>query len=329
MVGGAGSGNPYRPGTGNPPPFFAGRDLEMALARRRLAELARGVPPAQGVLCYGPRGNGKTAFLHRVAEEARALGLRVEELPVDALGDRVRITLELRERSGHAGSRVTGVQPGPLGAATDPPLRSRNLFRLFAAWVDASPAPLVILLDEVQRVVPEVGGAYFDAVQHGMATTLPFVVFAAGTPDAPNRLRECATYLERAFERRRIGRLARAAAIAALAEPARAAGRPMSPGAQERLREASQDYPYFIQLLGSAAWEAAGGEPVISDAAARDGIEETRPQLLDFYGQRLVEAENHGLADTLLPLGGVVRGEGGGRRGCRSPECSGAAVAGG
>lgn len=146
------------------------------------------------------------------------------------------------------------------------------------------------------------GGAYFDAVQHGVATKLPFVVFAAGTPDAPNRLRECAPYLERAFERRRIGRLAREAAIAALAEPARAAGRPMSAGAQERLREASQDYPYFIQLLGSAAWEAAGGEPVISDAAARTGIEETRPQLLDFYGHRWVEAENHGLGDTLVPL---------------------------
>ena len=221
---------------------------------------------------------------------------------MDALGERDRITAELRERSGHAGSRVTGVQLGPLGASTDPALRTRNLFRLFSAWVESSPKPLVIILDEVQRIVPEVGGAFFDAVQHGVVTSLPFVVFAAGTPDSPGRLRECATFLERAFERRRIGRLRREASLEAFAIPAEMAGRPMSPGAQERLREASQDYPYFIQLLGSAAWEAAGGEPVISDAAAREGVERTRPQVLDFYGQRLMEAEDRGLADTLAPL---------------------------
>lgn len=302
MGGASANRNPFRPGTGNPPPFLAGRDAEIALARRRLGELAGGTPPSQGVLCYGPRGNGKTAILHHVASEARDLGLRVEKLPVDTLRDRERITTELQERSGHAGSRVTGVQFGPLGASADPALRTRNLFRLFSAWVESSPTPLVILLDEVQRIVPEVGGAFFDAVQHGVANTLPFVVFAAGTPDAPSRLRESATYLERAFERRRIGRLTREAAVAALAEPARAAGRPMSSGAQRCLGEASQDYPYFIQLLGSAAWDAAQNHPVISEAAAQQGIEQARPLLLDFYGQRVVEAEDRGLADTLVPL---------------------------
>lgn len=306
MGGAADNGNPFRPGTGNPPPFLAGRDAEIALARRRLAELAAGRPPSQGVLCYGPRGTGKTAVLQRVATEARALGLRVEELPVDALRDRERITTDLQERAGHAGSRLTGVQVGPLGASTDPPVRSRNLFRLFTAWVNESPMPLVILLDEVQRVLPEVGGAFFDAVQHGVSTTLPFVVFAAGTPDAPSRLRESATYLERGFERRRIGRLTREAAIAAFAEPTRAAGRPTSSDALERLRDASQDYPYFIQLLGSAAWDAAENAPAISEAAAQEGIQRAHPLILDFYGERVTEARERGIHRTLPSLAELI-----------------------
>ena len=312
MAGKSGNGNPFRPGTGNPPPFLAGRDAEIALARRRLAELAGETPPAQGVLCYGPRGNGKTAVLRRVATEARERGLRVDELPVDTLRDRERITTELQERSGHAGSRLTGVHVGPLGASTDPPLRSRNLFRLFTAWVNVSPAPLVILLDEVQRIVPEVGGAFFDAVQQGAATSLPFVVFAAGTPSAPSRL-QCATYLERAFECRRIGRLTREAVIAALAEPASAAGRPMSSGAQQRLREASQDYPYFIQLLGSAAWDAAreAEDPVISETAARKGIERALPLIVDFYAERYAEARERRVHRLLLPLARLIADQGG------------------
>ena len=302
MVGPAGSGNPYRPGTGRTPPLLAGREAELRFAERRLAEFAEGAVPAQGVLLYGPRGNGKTVLLDRIATRARHYGIRAENLSVAALRDRKLILAELRERAGQSGARVTGVQVGPLGASSERGPRPQDFFRLLCGWVEASPSPLLILLDEAQRIEPEAGAAFFDAVQRGARQDQTLLLIVAGTPDTPRRLRECGTFLERGFTRFRIGRLRREASIAALAEPARAAGRPMSPGAQERLRNASQDYPYFIQLLGSAAWEAAGGEPVISDTAALEGIEETRPQLLDFYGQRLAEAEDRGLADTLLPL---------------------------
>lgn len=82
------------------------------------------------------------------------------------------------------------------------------------------------------------------------------------------------THHERAVEQVRIGRLDRAATIAALAEPAEDPGRPLTEDAVHLVAEESQDYPYFIQRLGSAVWDAAErtGAAEISEPGARQGI---------------------------------------------------------
>ena len=122
-------------------------------------------------------------------------------------------------------------------------------------------------------IAPEAARAFFDAVQNAKASAAPFLLVAAGTPDAPRKLRQAGTYNERGFERVRVGRLSRAATITALAEPARRCGRPMSESAAAQLAEESQDYPYFIQLLGRAAWQSAvdAGDPGIGIEAAKRG----------------------------------------------------------
>ena len=304
MVRRAGNGNPFRPGTGRMPPLLAGRDTELAAAERRLADLASGYVPSQGLFFYGPRGNGKTALLRHIASRCREHGLRAEELSGDALLDRGMLLAALQQRAGAAGRRLTGVQVGPLGATTQAPVPTTDAFALLSGWVDASPAPLVLLMDEIQTIDPVAGRVLFGAIQRGAGEDQPLLLVAAGTPGAPSRLRQCGTFMERAFERYRIGRLAGEAANRALAEPAETAGRPMSSGAQERLREESQHYPYFIQLLGSAAWDAAAaaGEEGISANAARAGMDAARLHIAEFYGQRLLEAEERGLADILGPV---------------------------
>ena len=304
MVRTAGNGNPFRPGAGRMPPLLAGRDAELAAAERRLADLAGGYVPSQGLFFYGPRGNGKTALLRHIASRCREHGLRAEELSGDALLDREMLLAVLQQRAGTAGRRLTGVQVGPLGATTQAPAPTTDAFALLSGWVDASPAPLVLLMDEIQTIDPVAGQVLFGAIQRGAGEDQPLLLVAAGTPGAPSRLRQCGTFMERAFERYRIGRLAGEAANRALAEPAETAGRPMSARAQERLREESQHYPYFVQILGSAAWDAAeaAGEEMISAEAARAGMDAARPHIADFYGERLLEAEERGLADTLGPL---------------------------
>ena len=300
--------NPFQPGNGTVPPLLAGRDAEVGLADRLLDQLAAGRRPPQDVLLYGPRGNGKTALLLRIAEAARARGFRVQDLPPSELEDRSSLIGQLQEYAGLTGARVTGANVGPVGVSTEPGQPGRDARELLAAWIGQTGAPLVVLADEFHAVRPAVGTAFLNAVQATKGVGRPFLLVAAGTPDTPARIRRMGTHNERGFRARRIGRLDRSATVEALAEPARSAGRPMTVEAADALAEESQDYPYFIQLLGSAAWDTAerleAGD--VTETAARDAIAETREEIASFYGARYMEAERRGVAPALVPVASLM-----------------------
>ena len=64
---------PFRPGPGGLPPYLAGRESEQALYLALLGDLQDGLaPPREVVLSDGPRGNGKTALLAWLQQEAAA-----------------------------------------------------------------------------------------------------------------------------------------------------------------------------------------------------------------------------------------------------------------
>ena len=305
--------NPFQTRAGARPPALAGRDTELALAGAKLDSLSRGQRPSQGLLLYGPRGNGKTVLLDRIAGEARSRGLRAESLPASAFRDHQALSDELREFAGLAGSQITGAQAAGFGVSIEPGSPTRSLSRLLAMWIESDPAPLVILLDEVHTVGADIGRDFFGAVQTATTRELPFWLLTAGTPDAPRRLRQAGTFTERMFEQIPVGRLERNATVRALSAPARDAGLPLSNDAVEILAAESQDYPYFIQLLGSAAWTAADNANAngITEACARRGIAAARPHVDRFYGQRLHEARGRGVHHALAPLAALVTEHGG------------------
>ena len=173
LAGAVESRNPFRPGAGQMPPYLAGREAELALADTRLRQLAGGTAPAQGLLLYGPRGNGKTVLLEHIAARARDLGLRAEDLPPAALRKRSVLVTELQELAGPTEARLTGVQLGPVGATAERAAVTGNVSRLFAGWVRAASTPLVVLLDEAHTVEPAVGRNFFDAVQKAGSAGLP------------------------------------------------------------------------------------------------------------------------------------------------------------
>ena len=297
--------NPFQPGRGVLPPLIAGRERELEAAEERLAALARGESPPEDLLFYGPRGNGKTTLRIEVEHRARDRHLRVERFPVDALTDRSRLVRHLQERAGVLGTQVTSVPIARSGVAGTPPAPTEDIEQLFAAWVGAAGArPTLITLDEAQALEPGAARPFFEAIQERKSGPAPFLVLAAGTPDAPRRLREAATFNERGFEPVPVGRLERSDTTAALAEPARATGRPIAPDALALLAEESQDYPYFVQRLGHAAWRAAAraGTGGISLAAAGRGIAESGARIERFYEGRYREARARRVAPALKPL---------------------------
>ena len=302
------------------PPVLAGRDEELARADRLLGQLADGETPAQDLLLYGPRGNGKTSLLARIGDRASELGMRPERLPVTELDTKASLIRALQERVAPS-ARTTGVQVAMVGVTAERRAPTAAVDSLLPLWIRQAGAPLVVLFDEAHAVSREAGRAFFDAVQTAKTDRLPFLLVAAGTPDAPRRIRETGTHDERAFEQVRIGRLDRDATLAALSQPAAMSGVSMTDAAAEALAGASQDYPYFIQLLGSTAWDAAerleAGQ--IHEQAARDGIARARPRTEALYGERYREAQRRGVDGILLPLASAFV-EGGGVLGDRRLE---------
>ena len=305
--------NPFRPGRGVLPPMLAGRDQELGAADRCLAELLHGISPSQDLLFHGPRGNGKTVLLLEIERRARNRDFRVEALPVDALTDRAALVRALQERAGALGGQVTGVQPAGVGATTTPRQPTEDSEQLFAAWLRKEAfRPMVLVVDEAQSLAPEAARPFFSAVQSAKSGPVPFLLVCAGTPDAPRRIRQAGTFNERGFHQFRVGLLDRTATLAALREPARASGRPFTEDAAEFLAEQSQDYPFFIQLLGRAAWKsAAEGASEISLRDARTGASESAGHIEDFYEGRYREAEARRVEPVLTPLASLISEHGG------------------
>ena len=305
--------NPFQPGRGVLPPLLAGRDAELSTADETVARLTAGASPSEGLFFHGPRGNGKTTLLLEIGRRARERGVRVETLPVDALTDATRLVRRLQERAQVLGGGIAGFRPAGFGVSGAPCSPPGDPEALLSVWVGSSEhSPLLILLDEVQAMSPEVARPFFDAAQRAKTGAAPFLVLAAGTPDAPRRLLQAGTYNERGFRFLPVGRLARKDTNAALSEPARNAGRPITEDALALLAEESQDYPYFIQLLGSAAWKAAcGPDSRIDLSTAQRGLAEFGSRSAQFFARRYREAESRQVAAVLRPLAGLFSEHGG------------------
>lgn len=295
--------DPFQPGRGILPPLVAGRERELEIAERLLGGLAEGRSPAPDLLFYGPRGNGKTTLLLEVRRRGEERGMRVENLSIDALTDPNRLVGMLRERSRRFGGVFTGGRTAGSGNSATPNAPSEDPGALLADWVGSEgQRPLVILLDEVHTMSPEVGRSFFAGARWAKSRAAPFSVLAAGLPEAPRRLREAGVSDGSGFRFLPVGRLARPDAVAALVEPARESGRPLIEDAATLLAEESQDYPYFVQLMGSAAWKAAGTDSAISLRAAREGVAELRDRIEEFFHFRYQEAEEHRIEQCLKPL---------------------------
>ena len=308
--------NPFPPGRGILPPLVAGREVELGAADEALARLTAGRSPSQDLLFYGPRGNGKTTLLLETGRRARKRGLRVEALSPPALDGFEKLVRDLQERTGQLRGQGAGIPFAGVGAMGGPSAPTEDVAHLLVSWIAAEPSrPLLIILDEVQMLPPEVGRPFFDAVQWAKSRPAPFLVLAAGTPDAPRTILRCGTHNERGFEFLPVGRLARQDTNAALSEPARMAGRPLAEDALALLAEESQDYPYFVQWLGSAAWRAAvesnSSESQIDGSAAQQGVTEFRSRSAQFYEWRYREAEARRIEPVLRPLAALFSEHGG------------------
>lgn len=120
-------------------------------------------------------------------------------------------------------------------------------------------AGLIILIDEVQAADPEGLRTLAYAWQHLQAegADVPAAVFTAGLPNAADAIGGAVTFSER-FAYRPLPALQPPDEELALILPARQLGVEWDRDALEQAIGIANGYPYLLQLIGDAAWIAAG-----------------------------------------------------------------------
>jgi hypothetical protein len=273
--------SPYTPG--EVARTVPGRSVQLAEFDERLSyliDLGRLVGRIR--IDHAPRGLGKTSLLRQYQRRAKERGaLTIWVTAGESAGLISQIVAEVERESAtwrtearkalgvHLESLTVRVGvPDVIGV--DATLKPESAaatagYREFEAIVRAAAAGdghtgLVILIDEIQAADPAGLLTLAYAWQHlqSEGRDVPAAIFAAGLPNAPETISSAVTFSER-FAYRPLRPLAREAEEIALSAPARELGVRWEDDALHEALELAAGYPYSVQLIGDAAWSAAGG----------------------------------------------------------------------
>ena len=262
---------PFRPGTGSVPDCLAGREAEQASLLEALKDITgprkedygplSGWAP-QPLKIVGPRGAGKTALLgwaKSVVDPKEVDVVSLDDLPNAAseetfsefLGQLANIPgLDLKKHGETQAYKylqmVLNWRPG------QPPVRGFRQILQERLRI----RPLLLLLDEVMHYDADMLGQLLRHGQTLMRDRWPLAIVLAGTPALEAHLDDVdATFIHRA-EDIYINRLKPEATREALSKPFADRGVKVSDEALELMASWTDDYPFFIQTVGSEVWKA-------------------------------------------------------------------------
>ncbi len=262
---------PFTPGTGHTPEYVAGREdvfdvLEDALQSIAPSEVREEdgllehdlTPP---IVLTGPRGVGKTLLLTWMQERAQEMEINVARLAHakdlmagDAMG---RLLKELaRGADKKALKAVKGFNASIPGFGLGVDLRddpADGFEQVLRARL--SQGPLALLMDEAHHYQENIMGFMLQSGQRLINEKYPLVILLAGTPDLPSYLTNIeATFMSRS-EKIYINLLATEESKEALSEPFANRGIEVEPQALEIMWGMTDNYPYFVQLVGAEVWK--------------------------------------------------------------------------
>src|SRR5947209_3311963 len=242
--------NPYTPGAGRKPPMLAGRDDELANFQSLIERLAAG-NYERSLIYSGLRGVGKTVLLMELdalAAEAGWATTDVQEVGAQPnfrvtlarMAMRLRPELSRRHRIKDRVDRGLGVVKafsiaGPAGSVSlkldveaaagladsgDPEQDLTDLMHEIGEVAQSASSGALFLIDEMHNLDAASLAAICIAFQAVSRGGLPVAMAAAGLPDLRVRLMSAKPYADRLFQYHELGRLAPAAARAALIAPA-------------------------------------------------------------------------------------------------------------
>ena len=303
--------NPFRPGTGNPPPWLAGREPEQDFLSRRLNTLLAGKPPESPIMLYGPRGTGKSALLEWFADECMKRG-GVRVINDDA--DKLLASQDSALSALFPSAAVPKEYKVGLAARLFSVLQGRGemtMRAIDARWThlkqrlidECGVQPLVVLVDEAHDVVDwQVYKGFISAVCGALKARAPIQLVLAGTPGLPDQFRtrldgtrRGITGMERA---KHIGlaRISREAAAEAMRVPVEKGGRKIDAEVLDTVAQEANCYPFFLQCWGHALWEAASaqGRDFIAPRDIEDARTAAEEAVNEMYAKRYAELRSGG-----------------------------------
>lgn len=317
--------NPFNPGSGVRPPELVGRDGEIDAFDLLVARAKSNTVGDRGMVLSGLRGVGKTVLLNVFAEHARRndwLVIQFEAQPGEAgkTATRAKLARELevgaRRLRGKpvwnfmqnamasignisASLGVTGVSASVTtkhGRADSGNLDIdiEELVEDVSLAMRKARAGFGLFIDEMQDLDEELLTVLLSVQHIAGQRGWPFYIIGAGLPNLPGKISEARTYGERLFLYRTIGQVDEQAAAEALVLPITRLGASLAPDALSLLLSAADGYPFFLQVYGRSAWEAASDKVINAEdaiMAVRYGTSDLDHGFFEARWQRATNAE--------------------------------------
>ena len=272
------SKNPFAPGAGTIPKHVVGRRDEFKLLNRALQRIAPSEVQKNGLLeetsmtplvITGPRGVGKTLLLTWMEEHAREMGIHVARLAHvkdltagedpsagDAMG---RLLKDIAGKDHFLLKWLKKIKVlkfffRDAGVAVDLRKAADDYAEVLEARLRKG--PLLLLMDEAHHYKENIMGFMLQIGQRLISVRHPLLILLAGTPDLNSYLMKIgATFMTRS-EDIYINLLATEESKEALSDPFTVRGIEVEPEALEMMWGMTDNYPYFVQLVGAEVWEA-------------------------------------------------------------------------
>lgn len=275
--------NPYRPGSGISPPYFAGRDREVTLFKKKLNS-GMNADFIQNMAIVGGWGSGKTSLLLQFKEIAKAVNCPVLPVQLYSVTD-TKDFVELFVNSasfvispsqwGKFSRTVSSIGINVLGSGVQierksPYFEPQTAFQhsLKNIWNNSDAPLILVMIDDVQLIAKR--EQTLEILRNVFTWTTnesyKFMLVVSGTMDLFEKFQEAHSPLTRFFEPMILNPLSDDEVRAAVLKPLENTLVSFSEEVIEQIINLSGGNPFYVQLLASHGFDHARNNRVDPEA---------------------------------------------------------------